>query len=140
VEILDMPRQAPELPGDRRQQRIAKARIVVEGPPEPIATKDQGRARLDCDDGGRPIGTVEQGQLTEEVAWLEDSYDRLLSTDRGQHNLEATLGDDMQRVSRVAGVKDDLTAPKPADLRLDGEAPHRIGFGSAEEGAPGECR
>ncbi len=111
VEVLDLGGQPADLGRERRQQRPAELRLLVDQAIERIPAQ---HARLDTvqrDRRGRARRTVEQRQLAEEPARPDRGQDRRLgAVVRGKGDLHEAGGDDEQGVARVAAVEDDLAA------------------------------
>src|SRR4051794_15101268 len=111
MEILDMTRQPADLRGERSEQGTAQSRVTVDQVQECVAVEDERLGRLDRDDRGRVRRSVEDRELTEELARAEDRHDRgLRPLVARQDDLDRAAGEDEQRVAWVALVKDGLTA------------------------------
>ena len=68
MEVPELGRQATDLGRERREERMAKRRLVVHEPIEGIAPQDLRLDRLDRDRRGGPWCPIEQRELAEEPA------------------------------------------------------------------------
>src|SRR5262249_62320142 len=69
---------------------------------------------LDGYGAGRARLPIQQGQLAKVVAWSEDGQGDLLSVGAGEVDLDLATLDDVEHLSGVVAVKDDLKGPECA--------------------------
>ena len=116
MELLHVGRQASQLAGDRREQRVAHAGLGRDELAEPVARQHHGLGRADGGGARRSRRAVEQRQLAEDVAFAQRRQDRLLAGLRGQRDLHLAV--------------DDRRTARHLDRRC-GRSPRRAGTGAS---------
>src|SRR5262249_26558147 len=90
------------------------ARVAHDGLDEVRPLQCERLCLLDGDGAGRTWLPVQQGQLAKVVAWSEDGQRDLLSVGAGEVDLDLAALDDIEHLSGVVAVKDDLPGPERA--------------------------
>ncbi len=133
MQLLHLARQATELAGEPGEQRVAEAAVPVEELEEELAREHPGLAGFERHRGGRARRSVQQCQLAEEVARAQGRDDGLLALGAGEDDLHGSGADEMEGVTGIALVEDDLASAEAAASELAGDVDERGLFGSFEK-------
>ncbi len=134
VQLLDVAGDAAQLARQAGQQRI-RAGLGSRSSEDCSSSRESVHVSLASSATARRRArrTVEQGQLSEEVAAAQRGDDGLLALHAGQHDLHGARADDVQRVAGIALVEDGLVAPEAATSELPGDVEQRTLVGALEQ-------